>query len=111
MSVARALQRRQQLENRVTTVFLLDPGERKTTVAQMKKSFRCGAELIQTVRKAIVEKKLLPIPGHKKGNPVRNDPVLIGLVDAMTREDGSLSNGALASILGMSESTINRIRP
>ena len=80
------------------------------TVAQMKKSFRCGAELIQKVRKAIVEKKPLPIPGHEKGNPVRNDPALIGLVDAMTREDGSLSNGALASILGTSESTINRIR-
>ena len=90
--------------------FLTREKDSKMTIVQMKKSFRCGAELIQKVRKAINEKKPLPIPGHKKGNPVRNDPALIGLVDTMTREDGSLSNGALASILGTSESTINRIR-
>ena len=41
---------------------------------------------------------------------MRNDQALINLVDAMTRADGSLSNGALANILGSSESSINRIR-
>ena len=41
---------------------------------------------------------------------MRSDPTLIRLVDTMTREDGSLSNGSLANTLGASESSINRIR-
>ena len=47
--------------------FLTREKERKMTVAQMKKSFRCGAEIIQKVRKAIVEKKPLPTPVTRRG--------------------------------------------
>ena len=90
--------------------FLTREKEKKMTVAEMKKTFGCGAELIRKVREAINEKKPLPVPGRKKEKPVRSDRALINLVDTMTREDGSLSSGALANILGSSESSINRIR-
>ena len=90
--------------------FLTRNGEEKMSVAKLKKTFRCGAELIRRVRKAIEEKKPLQVPGRKITKPVRNDETLIGLVDAMTRENGGLSDSTLATILGTSQASINRIR-
>ena len=90
--------------------FLTRNKGKKMPVARMKKTFGCGAELIQRVSRAIEEKKPLQVPGRKKDKPVRKDQTLIGLVDAMTRADGGLSNAALAKQLGTSEASVNRIR-
>mgnify|MGYP004579369149 CR=1 FL=1 len=80
------------------------------TIAEMKKQFNCGAKLISDVSKAIAEKKPIPIPGHKKTKPVRDNVILIGLVDAMTRENGAVSDTDLSIILGTSRMSINRVR-
>ena len=78
------------------------------SVAEMKKRFNCGAQLISDVRKALVEKKPLPIPGRKKINPVRDNTILIGLVDSMTRENGRVSDSDLANVLGTRRMRVNR---
>ena len=57
-----------------------------------------------------LKRKPLQVPGRKIAKPVRNDTTLIGLVDAMTRENGGLSDSTLANILGTSQASINRIR-
>ena len=49
-------------------------------------------------------------PREKPVEPVRDDSILINLVDSMTRENGALSDSDLANILGVSRATINRIR-
>ena len=90
--------------------FLTRNAQTKMTIAQMKKQFKCGADMISRVRKAIREKRPIPIAGHKKEKPVRNDAVLKNLVDAMTRENGGVSSSKLANVLGVSESSINHIR-
>ena len=80
------------------------------TVAQMKKRFNCGAKLISDVRKAVVEKKPLRLPGRTKKKPVRDNAILVGLVDSMTRENGMVSDSDLANILGTSRMSVNRVR-
>ena len=77
---------------------------------KMKRSFRCGADSIQRVRKAIEEKKPLPMPGRKMINPVRDNENLRGLVETMTKENGRVSDRDLSQALGTSRMSINRIR-
>ena len=90
--------------------FLTRNMERKMSVRELKRRFNCGAELIKRVKKSIEEKRPLSIPGKKPVKPVRDDRVLINLVDSMTRENGALSDSDLANILETSRATINRIR-
>ena len=90
--------------------FLTRNKERQTSVRELKKRFKCGAEQIRRVKKSIEEKKPLSIPGEKPVKPVRDDRVLVNLADSMTRENGALSDSDLANILGVSRATINRIR-
>ena len=90
--------------------FLTRRGESGMTVREMKKTFKCGGCLIQQVRKAIREKKPLKVPGHKHINPIRDDPSLVGLVDTITGDNGAVSDGDLANLLGTSRSSVNRIR-
>ena len=90
--------------------FLTRMKRRKTSVAEMKKQFKCGAKLISDVRKAVAEKKPLPIPGRKKTKPVRDNGVLIGLVDSMTRDNGGVSDSDLANVLGTSRMSVNRVQ-
>ena len=66
--------------------------------------------MIADVREAIGEKKPLRIPGRGKVRKVRDDKVLIGLVDSLTRADGGVSDFNLSQILGTSRMTINRVR-
>ena len=80
------------------------------SIAEMKKAFKCGADLIGKVRRAIVEKKPLPLRRRKGVNPVRDNQELVRLVDSITRENGGVSDGVLANILGTSKATVNRIR-
>ena len=80
------------------------------TVRQLKKTFNCGGDTIQRVRKAIQEKKPLEVPGRKRFNPVRDDQTLVALVDSITGENGAVSDADLAHLLGTSKSTVNRIR-
>ena len=80
----------------------------KETFDKLKHMFRCGSELISRVRKCIAEKKPLPLPNKRKS--VRNDPVLRRLIDQSTMENGHISDSALASILGTSRNTVNKIR-
>ena len=49
-------------------------------------------------------------PGAEKKQPTRDDQTLVGLVDAITGEDGAVSDADLAHLLGTSRSTVNRIR-
>ena len=90
--------------------FLTRNKERQTSVRELKKRFKCGAEQIRRVKKSIEEKKPLSIPGEKPVKPVRDDRVLVNLADSMTRENGALSDSDLANILGASRASINRIR-
>ena len=90
--------------------FLTRNGERKMSVRELKRRFNCGAELIRRVKSSIDEKKPLSIPGKTPVKPVRDNRVLINLVDSMTRENGALSDSDLANILGTSRATVNRIR-
>ena len=80
------------------------------SVSYLKKRFNCGAKLIGDVTKSIQEKKPLQMPGRKKIRPVRDDKVLIDLVNSFTRNDGGISDADLSNILGTSRMTINRIR-
>lgn len=84
--------------------------EQKMSQEKMKKQFRCGAELIRRVRESIAERRPLQIPGHQKANPVRENPVLVQLVNATTHENGGASDLELARLFGTSRATINRIR-
>ena len=77
---------------------------------KMKRQFRCGAELINRVRECVVERRPLPIPGRKRGKPVRENVVLVQLVDATTRENGGASDMELSRLFVTSRATINRIR-
>ena len=90
--------------------FMTRMGERRMSVRELKKRFRCSSDTISDVRTAIEERKPLQLPGHKKVKPIRNDPRLVELVNTMTREDGSLSNADLARVLMMSKSSVGRIR-
>ena len=90
--------------------FLTRHPEHKMSQEKMKKQFRCGAELINRVRESIVERKPLRIPGRKKAKPVRENPVLVQLVDATTRENGGASDTELSRLFETSRATINRIR-
>ena len=90
--------------------FLTRNHDRQMSVRECKKRFNCGAELIRRVKKCIEEKKPLSIPWRPHIKPVRDDPVLVSLVDSMTRENGSMSDSDLANVLGTSRATINRIR-
>ena len=90
--------------------FLTRNRDSKMPIAELKKRFRCGAELIGRVRKAITEKKPLQVRRRKGVNPVRDNQELVRLVDSITRENGSFSDENLANILGTSKTTVNRIR-
>ena len=90
--------------------FLTRRAECRMSIRALKKSFNCGSDTIRSVRKAIEEKKPLKSPGRKRINPVRDDPALVALVDAITREDGALSDADLANLLGISRTSVNRIR-
>ena len=48
--------------------FLTRNREEKMSVAKLKKTFRCGAELIRRVRKAIEEKNLFKCPAERLQN-------------------------------------------
>ena len=56
----------------------------KTPIIELKRDFKCGAELLIRVRKAIAEKKLLQVRGTKGVNPVRDNQELVRLVDTIT---------------------------
>ena len=66
--------------------------------------------MIRRVRESITERRPLQIPGHQKAKPVRENPVLVQLVDATTHENGGASDLELARLFGTSRATINRIR-
>ena len=80
------------------------------SIASMKKTFKCGADLIQKVKKSIEEKKPIGLPGHKREKPVRHDQNLVGLVDSITRNNGGVSDTELAGLLKTSHASVNRIR-
>ena len=88
--------------------FLTRYPEQKMSQEKMKKQFQCRAESINRVRQAIVERPPLQIPGHKK--KVRENVVLVQLVDATTRENGGASDMELARLFETSRATINIIR-
>ena len=90
--------------------FLTRNKEQKMSIDQMKKRFKCGAELIARTQKAIVEKKPVPFPGHKRDSPVRRNEFLKNLVDSLTRANGGISCVSLSKDLGASPASINRIR-
>ena len=71
--------------------------------------FHCGSELAMRVKKAVAERRVIPLrrPGKK---PMRNDPSLVRFVDQTTSHNGHVSDGELASLLGTSRTTINNIR-
>ena len=81
----------------------------KTSIAQLKGMFHCGSELAMRVKKAVAERRVIPLrrPGKK---PMRNDTSLVRLVDQTTSHNGHVSDGELASLLGTSRTTINNIR-
>ena len=91
-------------------MFLFDeaPGAQNVT-GEDENQFRCGAELINRVRESIVERKPLRIPGRKKAKPVSENPVLVQLVDATTRENGGSSDTELSRLFETSRATISRI--
>ena len=82
----------------------------KMSQDKMKKQFRCGAELIKRVRESIDERKPIQTPGRKRTKPVRENVVLVQLVDATTRENGGASDMELAKLFETSRASINRIR-
>ena len=92
-------------------MFLFDeaPGAQNVT-GEDEKTISVWAELINHVRESIVERKPLRIPGRKKAKPVRENPVLVQLVDATTRENGGASDTELSRLFETSRATINRIR-
>ena len=55
------------------------------------------------------QKKTLQVRSRKHINPVRDDPSLKRLVDSITRENGAISDGNLANVVGTSKATVNRI--
>ena len=81
----------------------------KTSIAKLKEMFHCGSELATRVKNSVAERRPIPLrrPGKK---PMRNDPVLMRLVDQTTSRDGHVSDGELASLLGTSRTTVNNIR-
>ena len=89
--------------------FLTRYPQQKMSQDQMKKQFRCGAELIRRVRQSIVEKSPLKNPGRQQTKPVRENGVFVQLVDATTRENGGASDLELARLFQTSRSAINRI--
>ena len=89
--------------------FHLTRSSNQTTIAELKKTFSCGAELIYRIKSAVAERKPICLPKRGKAN-VRNDAGLKTLVDRLTTENGHLSDTELASMLGTSRSTINRVR-
>ena len=78
-------------------------------IATLKQMFRCGADLIYRVKKAIEERKPICVPRRGK-KPIRNDPTLKRLVDESTSANGHMSDAELSTILGTSRSTVNNIR-
>ena len=83
---------------------------RRLPVAALKKSFKCGSDLIKRVSKSIEEKKPIEIPGHKHIKPVRNDEHLVRIVDSITRNNGGVSDAELARFVETSRASVNRIR-
>ena len=81
----------------------------KTPIARLKRMFHCGSELAMRVKKAVAERKQIPLKRSGK-KPMRNDPSLIRLVDQTTTHNGHVSDGELAALLGTSRTTINNIR-
>ena len=89
--------------------FHLTRSSKPTSTAELKRTFSCGAALIYRIKSAVRERKpKCLLKGGKKN--VRNDVALKRLVDEFTTENGHLSDTELASILGTSRNTINRIR-
>ena len=78
--------------------------------ASLKKSFKCGSDLIGRVRKSIVEKKPIEVPGRKHIKPIRSDENLVRLVDTITRNNGGVSDSELARFVETSRASVNRIR-
>ena len=70
----------------------------KTSIAQLKRMFHCGSELAMGVKKAVAERRQIPLKRSGK-KPMRNDPSLIRLVDQTTSRNGHVSDTELASIL------------
>ena len=83
---------------------------RRLPVSSLKKSFKCGSDLIKRVSKSIEKKKPLDIPGHKHIKPIRNDENLIRIVDSITRNNGGVSDTELTHFVDTSRASVNRIR-
>ena len=83
--------------------FLTRNKERTMSVRELEKRFSCGAELIRRVKGSIEEKKPLSIPGKTPVKPVREDRVLINLVDSMTRETAPCQTLTLPTSSGQAE--------
>ena len=67
--------------------FLITRVSSKTSIAQLKGMFHCGSELAMRVKKAVAERRVIPLrrPGKK---PMRNDPSIVRFVDQTTSHNG-----------------------